>query len=137
MPPPTPSATNSEAGGQLFSRTFKLDWNTLAPVLGVTLQTNSPAALEEVPAALRERLAEAGWSPDTVKGESMYLNHRRGSLYARTTMANLDLVEVTLQKLRAVPQSTPLQTKTKQKASNQKRLLVDRQAKTLVQALQR
>jgi hypothetical protein len=86
----------------LFSRTFKLDWNTLAASLGVTLQTNSSAALEGVAAALRGRLAEAGWSPDAAKGETMFMSLGKGLLYARTTVANLDWIETVIQTLQVV-----------------------------------
>jgi hypothetical protein len=102
------AATNSEAGGQLFSRTYKVDFHALSEnIANATGQgkTNALSTHE----ALDWYFRAAGWNRAT--NETFFLNEGSGVLFVRARQASLDAVDSILQVLTATTPQVLVQVK--------------------------
>lgn len=100
--------TNSEAGGQLFTRTYRVDMVSLLEGMPDPFGTNK-WTVEGRSRALEAFFRTAGW--ERAANESFYLNERNGLLLVRATLANLDRVEQAIQVASAVAPQVQVQVK--------------------------
>jgi Zn-dependent protease with chaperone function len=100
--------TNSEAGGQLFTRTYRVDMPSLLEGMPDPFGTNQ-WTVQDQSRALEAFFRTAGW--ERMTNESFYLNDRKGLLLVRATLANLDRVEQALQVATAIAPQVLVQVK--------------------------
>ncbi len=106
--PRAQAATNNDAGGQLFTRIFKVDPHQVVETLAgesAGTKTNSREVLE----AMEKQFAAAGWNRAT--NETFFFKESSGLLFVRAALTNLDVVESVIQVLNSVPPQVLVQVK--------------------------
>ena len=89
----------------LYMRTFKVDPNTLLESLHVAKGPGATDGSAAIVSAVRDYLAKLGVDLDPVRypGKAIFFNDRQGLLVVRTTLQDLDIIEVALQLLSSPP----------------------------------
>jgi type II secretory pathway component GspD/PulD (secretin)/Zn-dependent protease with chaperone function len=108
VPARAQSTTNSAAGGQLFTRTYKVDFHALVEnMTNATGQgkTNALSTHE----ALDWYFCAAGWNRAT--NETFFLNEGSGVLFVRARQASFDVIDSVLQVLTATTPQVLVQVK--------------------------